>query len=106
MSDAIFDVHTHPLLPAYVQALTEESGSADGVTLSPWSGEQHIEVMDQHGIDVGILSQPALAEHLVGSEGQAIAPAIKAFFAYSGFNEDEKHKIARGNAACLFPRLG
>lgn len=76
MSDAIFDVHTHPLLPTYVQALTGESGSADGVTLPPWSAEQHIEVMDQHGIDVGILSQPALAEHLVGSEGQAIARQI------------------------------
>lgn len=76
MSDSIFDVHTHPLLPAYVQVLTGESGSADGVTLPPWSAEQHIEVMDRHGIDVGILSQPALAEHLVGSEGQAMARQI------------------------------
>ena len=76
MADSIFDVHTHPLLPMFVQVLTGGTGGADGVTLSPWSVEQHIEVMDQHGIDVGILSQPGLAKHLMGSEGQAKARQI------------------------------
>jgi 6-methylsalicylate decarboxylase len=76
MSNSIIDVHTHPLLPIFVRLVAGESGSADGVTLPPWSIEQHIEVMDRHGIGVGMMSLPHLGAIADGSQGRAIVRKI------------------------------
>jgi 6-methylsalicylate decarboxylase len=47
-----------------------------GVTLPPWSHEQHLEVMDIHGINVGLASVTNVHELLIGRQGQAHARAI------------------------------
>ncbi len=51
-------------------------GKFDGVALPEWSVEQHLAVMDQHGIAVGILSLPSLGDIVVGSKGRAMARAM------------------------------
>lgn len=70
---SIIDVHAHPLFPDYVATLGQHSG---GVTLPPWTLEQHLATMDAHDISASVLSLPNLDEVLVGREGAATASRL------------------------------
>lgn len=65
MSD-IIDVHSHPLLPDYVAAIQGHTGD---MPLPPWSIEQHLQVMDDHGIRGSVLSLPNADELREGDAG-------------------------------------
>jgi hypothetical protein len=96
----MIDVHCHPLLPEVLRTLggmnrPGEAANMHGVTLPPWSVEQHLAVMDEHGISAGVASVTNVHVLLIGREGQAQARAIN----------DEKHKIRTTNATKLFTRF-
>lgn len=80
MTSLIIDVHSHPLAAEYVDVLTGGNGlgggkgrEADGLTLPSWSLDQHLAVMEEHGIGTCVLSCPGLADLLTGSEGRKTA---------------------------------
>lgn len=74
----LIDVHTHPLLPGYLNAVALESGKSGiaGAEHEPWSPDRHLEVMDEYGIDGCVGSLPALDKVLTGKVGRARARAL------------------------------
>jgi 6-methylsalicylate decarboxylase len=75
VSHSIIDVHSHPLIPRFVEALGKE-GASFGMASIDWSPERHIEVLDATGIGTGVLSLPGLGDALTGADGCAAARAL------------------------------
>ncbi len=74
MTVRIVDLHCHPMIAPVVAAIDKaEIGS---MQLPPWSLEQQIGVMDQHGIETAMLSVNSVAESMVGRTGRAMARTI------------------------------
>jgi hypothetical protein len=75
MSVKLIDVHSHPFLPAYRQALAKIAGTAPekatiyGDPIPEWSAAAQIETMDRHGINSVLFSQTSAAPALVGAKG-------------------------------------
>jgi 6-methylsalicylate decarboxylase len=82
MSDKLIDVHSHPLLPIWLEALgratgkTSEAITISGAPVPPWSTERHLDALDGHGISASILSLPDATDFLKGREARALARTI------------------------------
>jgi predicted TIM-barrel fold metal-dependent hydrolase len=73
------DVHAHAFVPSWVDAFAALMGAPRdaipfaGGLLPSWSVEQHLEVMDAHGIATSILSWPGATAFLAGADASALA---------------------------------
>lgn len=74
----LIDVHTHPLLPGYIEAVALQTGKSGiaGAEHEPWSVDLHLEVMEKNGIDSCVGSLPALDKVLAGPLGHARARTL------------------------------
>lgn len=92
MAHSLIDVHSHPLLPRFVEVLgnglgpSSPPGTAYGMPLPDWSYENHLDVMDLYGIGVSIASLPGSTNAISGRHSAAQARAM---------NEDLAAFVAR-----------
>ena len=65
----IIDTHFHAFPEKYLELLPEASNDTRGIGLRAFNRQEYLNVMDKHGIDIGVLSNTAgvdwrlLAEH-------------------------------------------
>lgn len=75
----LIDVHSHALLPIWLQAVAKARGQTSGRVMiagmpaPDWSPEGHLEVMDRHGIAAAMLSWPSATAFLRGEPARRLA---------------------------------
>lgn len=86
-SRGIIDVHSHALLPRWVDAVAAAQGMPRdklmiaGTPIPSWSPEEHVAVMDAHGIAACVLSWPSATSFLRGSAAADLARRLNEDFA-------------------------
>lgn len=87
MHNGIIDVHSHPLLPAWRQALAAATGqkletlSVFGLPAPDWSAEIQLDMMDRHDITTSLLSLPGVASLAAGQQATALCRSLNESFA-------------------------
>ena len=87
MRRQIIDVHSHAILPVWLDALSKTTGLPrdklviGGTPLPAWSAEEHLAVMDKDGIATSILSMPSATAFLKGQPARDLARAMNEEFA-------------------------
>jgi hypothetical protein len=83
----IVDVHSHALLPRWLDAVSEATRlprdrlQIAGTPVPPWSVEHHLAMMDAHGIAACVLSWPSATSFLKGRPARELARAMNEEFA-------------------------
>src|SRR5258708_88153 len=83
----IIDVHSHALLPLWLEAASKATGIARdnlqiaGTPVPEWSVDRHLAMMDANGIAACVLSWPAATSFLKGKPARELARAMNEAFA-------------------------
>jgi 6-methylsalicylate decarboxylase len=83
----IVDVHSHALLPRWLDAVSEATRlprdrlQIAGTPVPEWSVEHHLAMMDAHGIAACVLSWPSATSFLKGRPARSLARAMNEEFA-------------------------
>jgi predicted TIM-barrel fold metal-dependent hydrolase len=83
----IVDVHSHALLPRWLDAVSEATHlprdrlQIAGTPVPEWSVEHHLAMMDAHGIAACVLSWPSATSFLKGRPARELARAMNEEFA-------------------------
>ena len=86
-SHGYIDVHSHAILPIWLDALAKATGQPrtsrqiNGVDFPEWSVDTHLAMMDASGIETSFLSWPRATAFLKGSASRELARAMNEEFA-------------------------